>query len=168
MELTRKESLTAARGRADPSEALSCLYDEYGSDVLRLCFMYMKNRPDAEDAAQDTFLKAWLRLDSFEGRNRCSVRSWIMRVARNTCLDHLRKKRREGMAAAEDAAWPGNDCREDRELLLDVLDLPEKYRSAVLMVYWQRMSLREAAKALGTSRSAACRRLKKALSMLKS
>ena len=166
MQLTWKESRNSACGHTAPSEALSCLYDEYGTDVLRLCFMYMKNRPDAEDAAQETFLKVWLRLDSFEGRNHSSVKTWIMRVARNTCLDLLRKRKRERAAAAEDAAWPGCASREDRELMMDVLDLPEKYRSAVLMVYWQRMTLREAAKTLGISRSAVCRRLNKALSML--
>ena len=167
MELTWKEGLTAAGGRTDPSEVLSCLYDEYGTDVLRLCFMYMKNRPDAEDAAQETFLKVWLRLDSFESRNHSSIKTWIMRVARNTCLDFLRKRtRRERAAAMEDPGWPGSVSREDRELMMDVLDLPEKYRGAVLMIYWQSMTLREAAKALGTSPSAVCRRLKKALSML--
>ncbi len=166
MQLTWKESRPAVRGLGDPSEALSRLYDEYGTDVLRLCFMYMKNRPDAEDAAQETFLKVWVRLDSFEGRNNCGVRSWMLRVARNTCLDLLRKRRRERTAAMEDPAWPGSASHEDRELMMDVLGLPEKYRGAVLMVYWQRMTLREAAKALGTSRSAVSRRLKKALSML--
>ena len=167
MELTWEKSLAAACGRAAPSEILSCLYDEYGTDVLRLCFMYMKNKPDAEDAAQETFLKVWLRLDSFEGRDHCGVKTWILRVARNTCLDILRKRRRrEGTASGEDPAGFVNASGEDRELMMDVLDLPEKYRGAVLMVYWQRMTLREAAKALGTSRSAVGRRLKKALSML--
>ena len=166
MELTWKEGLTAAGGRTDPSESLSCLYDEYGTDVFRLCFMYMKNRPDAEDAAQETFLKVWLRLDSFEGRNQCGVKTWIMRVARNTCLDLLRKRRRKREAAGDEPARIMNASGEDRELMLDVLDLPEKYRAAVLMIYWQKMTLREAAKALGTSPSAVCRRLRKALSML--
>ena len=167
MQLTWKESPAAVRDRAAPSGVLSRLYDEYGTDVLRLCCMYMKNKPDAEDAAQETFLKVWLRLDSFEGRNQSGVKTWIMRVARNTCLDLLRKRRRREKAiAAEVPEWRRNASGEDRELMMDVLDLPEKYRCAVLMVYWQKMTLSEAAQALGTSRSSVCRRLKKALSML--
>ena len=152
-----------------PSAVLSGLYDRYGNDVLRLCCMFMKTRPDAEDAAQETFLKVWRKLDRYEGRKGCSVRSWIMHIACNTCRDLLRKnrrRRREQPFAMEELARLGNACSEDRELILDILGLPDKYRTAVLMVYWQKMTVREAAEALGTSRSTVCRRLEKARSLL--
>ena len=45
------------------STVVSGWYDQYGTDVLRLCFMYMRNRLDAEDATQETFLKVWRKLD---------------------------------------------------------------------------------------------------------
>ena len=61
MELTFANS--AVRSGEDTlspaSVVVSSWYDLYGTDVLRLCYMYMRNRADAEDALQETFLKIW-------------------------------------------------------------------------------------------------------------
>ena len=92
-----------------------------------------------------------------------------MRVACNTCRDLLRKgkrKRREQPFAWDAPFCPGESSGEDRDLVLDVLALPEKYRSVILMVYWQKMTVRETAGTLGISRSTVSRRLEKARSML--
>ena len=69
---------------------LSAWYDEYGTDVLRYCFMFLGNRPDAEDATQETFLKAWRNIDRFEARDGCSPKTWIIKIAGNTCRDYRR------------------------------------------------------------------------------
>ena len=151
------------------SVIVSVWYDRYGTDVLRLCFMYMRNRADAEDALQETFLKIWRKLDCYEGRNQCSPRSWIMQVACNTCKDQLRKswrKHEEYPVTIEDLSSLGDASREDRELVMDVMNLPEKYRSVILMVYWYGMTLAETAETLQISQSAVHRRLEKARSMI--
>lgn len=151
------------------STVVSGWYDQYGTDVLRLCFMYMRNRLDAEDATQETFLKVWRKLDCFEARNHCSARSWIMRVACNTCKDMLRKswrKHEDRSVTPEDLSVLGDSSREDRELMMDVMNLPEKYRSVILMVYWQGMTMKEASETLRLSQSTICRRLEKARSMI--
>ena len=171
MELTYK-ARAAGPEKAKPrsaSEVVSAWYDQYGTDVLRLCFMYMRNRPDAEDATQETFLKIWRKLDRYEARNNCSVRTWIMRVACNTCKDMLRKswrKHEERTVTPEDLATLGESSREDRELIIDVMNLPEKYRSVLLMVYWQGMTIRETAETLRSAQSTICMRLEKARSMI--
>lgn len=171
MELTYKTGAAGAE-RTKPcsaSEVVSAWYDQYGTDVLRLCFMYMRNRPDAEDATQETFLKIWRKLDRYEARNNCSVRTWIMRVACNTCKDMLRKgwrKHEERTLMPEDLAALGESSREDRELIIDVMNLPEKYRSVLLMVYWQGMTIRETAETLRSAQSTVCMRLEKARSMI--
>ena len=151
------------------SAVVSAWYDQYGTDVLRLCFMYMRNRPDAEDAAQETFLKIWRKLDCYEARNHCSARSWILRIACNTCRDMLRKswrKHEERTVTPEDLSALGDSSREDRELIIDVMNLPEKYRNVLLLVYWQGMTIRETAEALHSAQSTVCRRLEKARSMI--
>ncbi len=151
------------------SVVVSAWYDQYGMDILRLCFMYLRNRSDAEDATQETFLKIWRKLDCFEGRNHCSARSWIMRVACNTCKDMLRKswrKHEERTITPDDLSSLGDASREDRELMMDVMNLPEKYRSVLLMVYWQGMTMKETAETLRISQSTICRRLDKARSMI--
>ena len=171
MELTYK-ARAAGPEKAKPrsaSEIVSAWYDQYGTDVLRLCFMYMRNRPDAEDATQETFLKIWRKLDRYEARNNCSVRTWIMRVACNTCKDMLRKswrKHEERPVTPEDLAALGESSREDRELVIDVMNLPEKYRNVLLMVYWQGMTIRETAETLRSAQSTICMRLEKARSMI--
>ncbi len=156
-------------GAASASAVISAWYTLYGTDVLRLCYMYMRNRTDAEDAAQETFLKIWRKLDRFEGKNQSSAKSWIMRIACNTCKDLLRKswrKHEERTLTEEDLASLGSASREDRELVMDVMNLPEKYRSVLLMVYWQGMTMQEAAETLRTSPSTICRRLEKARRMM--
>ena len=151
------------------SAVVSAWYDQYGTDVLRLCYMYMRNKADAEDATQETFLKVWRNLDRLEGRNHCSARSWIMRIACNTCRDMLRKswrKHEERTISEEDLARLGNASREDRELIIDIMNLPEKYRRVLLLVYWQGMTIRETAETLRSTQSTVCGRLKKARSMI--
>ena len=151
------------------SVVVSAWYDQYGTDILRLCFMYLRNRSDAEDATQEIFLKIWRKLDYFEGRNHCSARSWIMRVACNTCKDMLRKswrKHEERTITPDDLYTLGDASQEDRDLIMDVMNLPEKYRSVLLMVYWQGMTMKETAETLRISQSTICRRLDKARSMI--
>lgn len=144
-------------------------YDMYGTDVLRYCYMFLGNRSDAEDATQDTFLKVWRNIDRFESRNGCSPKSWILRIAGNTCRDYLRKawrKHESRLVTPEDLAKLGSAPQEDREMLMDVMNLPEKYRQVLLLVFWQGMTIREAAKCICTSESTVCRRLEKARAMI--
>ena len=70
------------------------------------------------------------------------------------------------MIAPEDLAALGDSSWEDRELIIDVMNLPEKYRSVLLMVYWQGMTIRETAETLRSAQSTVSRRLEKARSMV--
>ena len=64
------------------------LIDLYGDAILRLCILYLGDRQLAEDAFQETFLKAWEKWDGFRGES--SVKTWLTRIAVNTCRDMLR------------------------------------------------------------------------------
>jgi RNA polymerase sigma-70 factor (ECF subfamily) len=146
---------------------LSRWYDAYGTDVLRLCCFYLGSRADAEDATQETFLKAWKHMDRFQGRNQCTPKTWLMKIACNTCRDHLRRAfRKHEVPKADLFAFIQADS-DDRELILDVMNLPEKYRAVILLFYLQRMTMREIATALRVSPSTISRRLEKAKGMLK-
>ena len=152
------------------SEAmLSEWYDEYGTDILRYCFMFLGNQSDAEDATQETFLKAWRNYGRYEGRNGCSMKTWIIRIAGNTCRDYLRKswyRHESSLITPEDLKKLGSAPDEDRELIMDVMNLPEKYRQGILMIYWNGMTIRETAKCMRTSTSTIFRRLEKAKEMI--
>ena len=146
---------------------LSCWYDAYGTDVLRLCCFYLGSRADAEDATQETFLKAWKHMDRFQGRNQCTPKTWLMKIACNTCRDHLRRAfRKHEMPKADLSSLIQTDS-DDRELILDVMNLPEKYRAVILLFYLQSMTVRETARALHISPSTVSRRLETARGLLR-
>ena len=148
---------------------LSAWYDAYGTEILRYCFMMLGNRTDAEDATQETFLKAWRSIGRFEAKNGCSARTWITRIAGNTCRDYLKRswyKHESRLISSEDLKKLGNAPEEDRELIMDVMNLPEKYRQVILLVFWYGMTIRETAECIRTSQSTAFRRLEKAKKMI--
>ena len=66
-------------------ELLISLVDQYQSSLLRLCFIYLHDKALAEDAVQETFLKAHRSLSSFRGDS--SEKTWLTRIAMNTCRD---------------------------------------------------------------------------------
>ena len=139
---------------------LSRWFDAYGTDVLRLCCFYLGRYADAEDAAQETFLKAWKHMEHFQGRNQCTPKTWLMKIACNTCRDHLRRVFPKHEVPKADS--------DDRELILDVMNLPKKYRAVILLFYLQSMTVRETALALHISPSTVSRRLEKARGLLRS
>ena len=152
----------------DPRETvLSRWYDAYGTDVLRLCCFYLGRYADAEDAVQETFLKAWKHMERFQGRNQCTPKTWLMKIACNTCRDHMRRAfRKHEVPKADLSAFIQGDS-DDRELILDVMNLPEKYRAVILLFYLQNMTVRETALALHISPSTVSRRLEKAKRLLR-
>lgn len=144
---------------------------EYSNAVLRTCYIYLADRAMAEDALQETFLKVWRNIDRFEARNGSSVRTWIIKIAINTCKDMRRSTWRRHI----DQTYPidelqivaGDVCEESKMLFLDVLRLPDKLKQVVILYHYHDMTMEEAAYVLKISRSAVHHRLKKAYSLLK-
>jgi RNA polymerase sigma-70 factor (ECF subfamily) len=155
------------------------LRDRYSSKILRTTYRITRNWEDAEDALQDSFLKAFLHLNKFEGRS--SFSSWVTRIAINTSLIIMRKKRakRELSIDASD-----NDCGSyDRWEPLDFREDPERryarheraelvrgairrlrpaLRTVVELQQAQEYSVQELADSLGISLAAAKSRLLRA------
>ena len=67
---------------------LTKLIDQYHVALLQMCYMYLHDRALAEDAVQETFLKAYKSMAAFRGD--CSEKTWLMRIALNTCRDMKR------------------------------------------------------------------------------
>lgn len=64
----------------------------YGTGILRTCYLYLRDAALAQDAMQDTFVKAWRKMDTFEGRNGSSEKTWLTHIAINTCRDYRRSR----------------------------------------------------------------------------
>ncbi len=80
------------RSRQGETRAFEELVMEYQTRVYTLCFRYMGNEEDAYDMAQETFIKAFRSLQSFQGKSRFGT--WLYRVATNICLDEIRRRKR--------------------------------------------------------------------------
>ena len=148
---------------------LEQLMNQYGDSLLRLCYLYLKDAALAQDAVQDTFVKAWKKLDTFEGRS--SEKTWLCRIAVNTCRDY-RKNRWfrfvDMRRSIEDIPLPIQPVEPVvQEVYAIVKALPEKYRMCVLLYYWQQMTLEEVAQVLDISKSTVHHRLEKAKGLLK-
>ena len=136
----------------------------YGDDILRVCLAYLRNRADAEDASQETFLKAWQGLAGFADRHGSGAKPWLMRIAMNVCRDHYRS----GWFRHVDRSWVpdenavGGTEPADRAVTDAVLGLPGKLKQVLLLYYYQNMTVREVAEALQLSPAGVHKRLKAA------
>ncbi|MBP3646040.1 MAG: sigma-70 family RNA polymerase sigma factor [Clostridia bacterium] len=141
------------------------LIDLYGDEILRLCLGYLGQRQLAEDAFQETFIKAWKAADSFRGES--SVKTWLNRIAVNTCRDMLRtgwfrmQRRSEPVETLLDLAAPETNWVES-PVRTAVLNLPGKYREMIVLYYDQGMNLSEIAQMLHLSQNTVSTRLRRA------
>ena len=123
------------------------LIDQHGDDILRLCLLYMGERQLAEDAFQETFVRAWRHMNTFRGES--SVKTWLSHIAVNVCRDMLRtpwlRMRRSVRSVEEMEHLPAPDATPRHELMDAIRALPDKYREVIVLVYVQDMKLREAA-----------------------
>lgn len=145
------------------------LIDLYGKQLLRLCILYLGDRQLAEDALQETFVKAWTHRDTFRGES--SVKTWLTHIAVNTCRSMLRSgwfrlmRRSEPVETLFDLSAPG-DLQEETAIRDAVLHLPGMYREIVVLYYDQDMKIREIAEALGLPQNSVSTRLRRAKALL--
>lgn len=147
--------------------------------VYNLCYRMLGNRVEAEDAAQEAFLRAYLNLQRYDTAR--SFKTWVMSIASNHCIDVIRKRRMQIMSL--DEPLPSGDQMalsspedgpelsalkqertEEIQALLD--ELQPDYRAAVVLRYWYDYSYVEIADALNTTESAIKSRLFRARQLL--
>jgi len=97
-----------ARAAAGDGDAFAGLYETHRERVYRLAYRYVHNQQDALDLCQEVFVRAFESLTRFKGESRFST--WLMRIATNTCIDHLRHSRVR-QAAELDEQWVTGDAR---------------------------------------------------------
>lgn len=157
--------MTAVQGPNSSREArLNRMMQTYEKELTRLCCMYLHDVHLAQDAVQETFLKAYRKLDAFEGR--ASERTWLIRIAVNTCRDMCRGgwfRHVDRAVSMEELPLPVSPpSAEHIALTTAIMSLPPKHKEVVLLHCDQGLTIRETAKALGLTAPAVMNRLKKA------
>ncbi len=127
-------------------EEIVNIYERHIKMLYRICFSYMKNAADAEDAVQNTFFQL-IRTSPFF-QNAEHEKAWLIRTASNLCKNELKRRKKTAgsleehsdLAAAESARFP--------DVLRAVFELPDKYKTTVYLYYYEGYSCPEIAKIL--------------------
>ena len=150
-------------------EELNRLVLLYERDLLRLCCMYLRDVALAQDAVQETFLKAYRTYGTF--RRDCAERTWLMRIAVNTCKDMRRSAWHRYInrcVTLDDLPLPAEEPGLEHIALTEaILQLPRKYMEVVVLHYYHGLNVKETALALEISSPAVTNRLKKAHAKLR-
>ncbi len=168
-----------ARAKAGDPDAFPQLLKKYNRRILRVGRNITNNDEDAEDVLQETFLKAYTHLDSFQGNSK--FYTWLVRIAMNEALMKLRKRKGDKVISLDEqldtgedtitreiAVWEGNPedrySQEELRALLDktVTSLPESFRSVFLLRDVEELSTEETAEILNLSIPAVKSRLLRA------
>jgi RNA polymerase sigma-70 factor (ECF subfamily) len=153
------------------AQAFTDLVEAYQRPVYNLCYRMLGNPQDAEDAAQETFLRAYKSMRRYDRSRPFST--WLLSIAAHYCIDQIRR-RRYPVVSVEELPMPdlpdtepgpelGLSRKEEQlrvRLILDVLDPVD--RAAVVMYYWYDFSYEEICQALSLSLSALKSRLHRA------
>ncbi len=128
------------------------MYNAYADDIFRYLLVHVRDRQLAEDLTADTFMKAWIRLETFDFKQ---PRPWLYTIAKNTMTDHWRKK--------QSVALEDEELASDRESLEEQIEqqmsaealkaavsyLPDDMKSVVILRFMLRYSARKTADSLG-------------------
>jgi RNA polymerase sigma-70 factor (ECF subfamily) len=153
------------------SQAFTFLVETYQRPVYNLCYRMLGNAQDAEDAAQETFMRAYQSLRRYD-RSR-SFSTWLLSIAAHYCIDQIRKRRMQVVSVEElpvpdlPDKSPGMESnlsrKEERIRMRSVLGtLDPLDRAAVIMYYWYDFSYEEICQALSLTVSALKSRLHRA------
>lgn len=143
--------------KAGDENAFTELVDRHRDAVVNLTYRYLGNRTDAEDLAQEVFLKIYRARDRYEPAAKFTT--WLYRVAANACLNEVRDRRRRPTHSAgdlEDAAGGGASPVEEAErselreqVRAALAELPERQRMALLLNKFHGLGYEEMADSLG-------------------
>ena len=153
-EALRRVRLAIARAKEGDREALRLLYVHYSDNVYGYVRSIVRDEKEAEDLTQHVFLKLMTAICKYDDRG-VPFSAWLLRLARNAALDHLRRRRAtpaEDVYAADAADDQGRlESARDLHAALDLL--PDEQRSVVVMRHIVGLTPPEIAERLGRSES---------------
>ena len=169
------QNIRLARGGDEA--AFAALVERYAKPVLNFAWRIIGDATEAEDIAQETFVRAWRHLPSYN-ENNAAVSTWLFQIARNASLDRLRKSNRKPASPLDDlktepaSAQPGPaDSAEQNELgraiAAAVAALPEDQRTAFILAEYHGQTMREISAVMDCSEKSVEGRLARARKLLR-
>lgn len=178
MTQAEKEAQWLLLARQGDKVAFGKLIEAYQGPVFNLAYRMLNNAREAEEAAQEAFIRAYTRLDSYNPAHKYST--WMLSITSNYCIDLIRKRR--AILLSIDEPLPSHPSlmsekkkgpeaqavSSEREVMVQELlqSLPEEYRQAVVLRYWYDMPYEEIAETMDTTVSAIKSRLFRARKQL--
>ncbi|HIP95700.1 MAG TPA: sigma-70 family RNA polymerase sigma factor [Anaerolineae bacterium] len=157
-------------------EAFTRLIEAYQTPVYNLAYRMLGNAQEAEDAAQEAFIRAYTRLRTYDPTRKFA--SWLLSIASHYCIDRLRRRRFNLISLEELPPWQGlaSERPQPEERLIEnqnrdavqslLTTLPPHYRAPIILRYWYDFSYREIAEVMDLTESAIKSRLHRAREML--
>jgi RNA polymerase sigma-70 factor, ECF subfamily len=166
-----EEQVWLEKARRGDKAAFGQLIEAYQAPVFNLAYRMLNNSGEAEEAAQEAFIRAYTRLESYDPTHKFST--WLLSITSNYCIDQIRKRRAVLLSIDEplpphpalhsdnDKGPEGQYLANEREVLVQGMlkELPGEYREAVVLRYWYDMSYEEIADVQQTTVSAVKSRL---------
>lgn len=152
-----EEAVLIEAAKAGDQEAFRQLVERYQGAVYNLAYRMLGTPEEAEDAAQEIFVRIYRQLARYDAERKFST--WTLAIATNYCIDQLRRRRLQLVPLENIIPWarsresgPENEAlrgesRDEMQRLL--VRLPEKYRAPLVLRYWEDLSCAEIADVLG-------------------
>jgi RNA polymerase sigma-70 factor (ECF subfamily) len=161
------EALVKRACAGDPM-AFASLVDRHGQDGVAAACGLLQDRAEAEEAVQESFVRAWESLGTLRDRSR--FKGWFSGILYRVCRDALRARGRTRKALGlSEAGRPAGEARPGAldPVVEEALELPEQYREPLVLFYLQELTVAELAEALGITEENARVRLHRARRMLR-
>ena len=143
------------------------LYHDHARNIQRVCYLYLGDVTAAEDAMQETFLKAYEKYPLFRGKS--DIKTWLTRIAINTCRDIQRRDARKKLFFTAEIPENAQHSVETPEASLEkiliseaIRNLPWELREVVILFYYQELTTKTIGSILHIPRTTVEFRLKKA------
>lgn len=169
-----EENRWIAESLAGDANAFSRLVTQYQTMVYNLAYRMLGRQVEAEDAAQETFVRAFTKLSSYDPK--LSFRNWLLAITAHLCVDQLRRKQADfleeealmGLADTRTASPETEIIKKEQERDVRALleSLPDKYRTMIVLRYWYDMPYSEIGQITGLEETTVKTRLFRARQML--
>lgn len=117
------------------NEEIAEIYDRHVNTVYRICFTYLKNSADTEDVVQNTFVKLMKYDKTFQSIEH--EKAWLIVTATNLCKDFLRHWWRKRNSVENYDKEIYSQAFETDETITAVMELPDKYKTAIYLYYYE-------------------------------